>query len=169
MSKHFSLFQAESQFTAAAETLEFPHVSLIETTGELKFLKFEKQELYDAPFGSIIMAVVESEELFYIRDYNDYNLTDYPLAEFKPIAICIYDHASREDNTTVLMSVQWPDRRYPGTGMANSGGYQGYACYGMYGINISTEHPIFKDKTATSKQLNDEMKKIVIDDWQTAS
>ena len=104
MSKHFSIYQTENQFIADADNLDYPHVSLIDTTGELKYATYPGKEVADAPFGSILMAEVATNKLFYIESA-EYNLTDYPIADYKPIAVCIYDKASNANNEAVFMSV----------------------------------------------------------------
>lgn len=109
MSRYFSLFQTEAQYQAAKDTLDYPNVSLIDTTGDLHYATYTGKEVYDAPFGSILMAEVATNKLFYIEDSADYNLTDYPFADYKPIAVCIYDKASNANNEAVFMSLQWVD------------------------------------------------------------
>jgi len=99
MSKYLSVFQTESQYNAAAESLDYPHVSLIGTTGDLHYATYVgRKEVANAPFGSILMAEVATNELFYIEDSAEYNLTDYPFDDFKPIAFCIFDKASNANN-----------------------------------------------------------------------
>lgn len=106
MSKYFSLFTTESQYQAAKNTLDSPNVSLIETTGNLHYLKFYKKELMDAPLGSIVMASVADGTLFYIDD-SDYNSTDYPISDYEPIAVCIYNRENRSDDKAVFLSTRW--------------------------------------------------------------
>lgn len=104
MSKYLSVFQTESQYNAAADSLDYPHVSLIDTTGDLKYATYPGKDIANADFGDIIMADVATNKLFNIKD-SEYNLTDYPLADYKPIAVCIYDKASNANNEAVFMAV----------------------------------------------------------------
>lgn len=114
MSKHFSIFSTEAQYDAAKDSLDYPHVSLIDTTGDLHYCTYIGQKVIDAPFGSILMGEVSTDELFYI-DNSEYNLTDYPLESYKPIAVCIYDRVSNANDQAVFLAVQWADYTALGT------------------------------------------------------
>lgn len=106
MSKYLTIFNTEAQWQAAQDTLDYPNVSLIDTTGDLHYSTYTGKEVANAPFGSILMAEVATNKLFYISE-SEYNLTDYPIADFDPIGICIYDKASNPNNQAVFMSIKW--------------------------------------------------------------
>ena len=106
MSKYLTIFNTESQWQAAQDTLDYPNVSLIDTTGDLHYTTYPGKEVADAPFGSILMAEVSTNKLFYIEDSADYNLTDYPAEQFEPIGVCIYDKESH-GHYPVFMSVKF--------------------------------------------------------------
>lgn len=107
MSRYISLYNSNADYALDASTMEFPHVSLIEGTGELKYISFKLKNLHDAPFGAIVVEDVANDKLTYIPQ-EDYNQTDYPTNSFKPFAVCIYDAASRNDNQAVFWVL--PDR-----------------------------------------------------------
>lgn len=107
MSKHFSIFATESQWQAAQDTLDYPNVTLIDTTGNLHYAVYRGKEVANAPFNSILMAEVATNKLFYIEDYTTYNLTDYPLADFKPIGVCIFPKELNNNNNAVFIGLKY--------------------------------------------------------------
>lgn len=168
MSKHFSIFATESQWQAAQDTLDYPNVTLIDTTGDLHYSTYTGQEVANAPFGSILMAEVATNKLFYIEDSADYNLTDYPFADYKPIAVCIYDKASNANNEAVFMSVQWADNSKLGQALAS---YKTMS-WGFHQIDVSAKIPGIRDKGTnhiSSIYINNEMKKLVTVDYSGTS
>lgn len=106
MSKYFSLFNTEAQYQAAKDTLDYPNVSLIDTTGDLHYAKYTGKTIANAAFGDIILASVADNSLSYIAP-SAYNLTDYPLASYKPIAVCIFPAASHSAHQTIFLSTQY--------------------------------------------------------------
>lgn len=168
MSKHFSIYQTENQFIADATNRDYPHVSLIDTTGELKYATYNGKEVADAPFGSILMAEVATNKLFYIEDSADYNLTEYPIADYKPIAVCIYDKASNANNQTVFMSVQWMDYTALGQGKPS---YKKMG-WGFNNVDLSQKVSGIRDTGAnhiSSKVINEAMKTLVTKDYSGTS
>lgn len=168
MSKHFSLFQTDAQFDAASATLDYPHVSLIDTTGELKYSsKFVGKDIIDADFGDIIMAEVSTNKLFNIKDSN-YNLTEYPLESYKPIAVCIYDKASNANNQAVFMAVQWADNITLGTPKASGRSMH----YGFNNVDLSNSVTGIRDTGTnhiSSIDINTSMKPLVTQDYSGSS
>lgn len=106
MSRYFSLFNTEAQYQAAKETLDYPNVSLIDTTGDLHYAKYIGKEVVDAPFGSILMVEIATNKLFYVEN-SDYNTTDYPVVDFEPIGVCIYDKESYGHDRAVFLSLKF--------------------------------------------------------------
>ncbi len=167
MSKHFSLFQTEAQWQAAQDTLDYPNVSLIDTTGDLHYSKYVGQEVADAPFGSIIMAEVATNKLFYI-DNSEYNLTDYPFANYKPIAVCIYDKVSNANNEAVFMAVQWADYQNLGTPKASAKTMS----WGFNNVNLSAKVADIRDKGSnhiSSISINNSVKPLITKDYSGTS
>lgn len=168
MSKHFSLFQTEAQWQAAQDTLDYPNVSLIDTTGDLHYATYTGHEVADAPFGSILMAEVATNKLFYIEDSANYNLTDYPLESYKPIAVCIYDKASNANNETVFMSVQWVDYMALGEGKPSFKNMS----WGFNEVDLSAKVPGIRDTGSqhiSSRVINEAMKPLVTKDYSGTS
>ena len=168
MSKHFSLFQTEAQWQAAQDTLDYPNVSLIDTTGALHYATYTGKEVADAPFGSILMADVATNKLFYIEDSADYNLTDYPFADYKPIAVCIYDKESNANNEAVFMSVQWVD--YTALGQGKPSNIK--IAWGFNAVDMSAKIAEIRDKGTnhiSSRVINDAMKPLVTVDYSGTS
>jgi hypothetical protein len=162
MSKYFSLFQTEAQWQAAQDSLDYPNVSLIDTTGDVHYSTYLAPKVADAPFGNILMEEKSSGALFHIEP-STYNLTDYPLEQFEPIAVCIYDRASRPDNLAVFLSVKYMSPTSPETGADST-----YSAY--WGDNTKfSEVPGINslDTTGlyTSKMINDGIKELVTVDW----
>lgn len=167
MSKYFSLFQTESQYQAAKDNLDYPNVSLIDTTGDLHYATYTGKEVVNAPFGSILMAEVATNKLFYILD-SEYNLTDYPLEAYKPIAVCIYDKASNANDQAVFMAVQWANRTTLGT--PSSSGYNMH--YGFNNVDLSAKVSGITDtgtNHVSSITINNAMKPFVTMDYSGSS
>ena len=167
MSRYFSLFTTESQYQAAVDTLDYPNVSLIDTTGDLHYAKYVGKEVADAPFGSILMAEVATNKLFYINN-SEYNLTDFPLADYKPIAVCIYDKGSNANNETVFMSLQWVDYTALGHGKPS---YKQMS-WGFYKVDLSAKVPGIRDTGSqhiSSRVINEAMKPLVTKDYSGTS
>jgi len=168
MSKYLTLFSTEAQWQAAQTTLNYPNVSLIDTTGELHYTTYTGKEVADAPFGSILMTEVATDKLFYIEDSTDYNLTDYPLADYKPIAVCIYDKASNANNEAVFMSVQWTDYTALGRGKSSSK----LMSWGFNNVDLSSKVSGIRDTGTnhiSSRVINEAMKPLVTKDYSGSS
>lgn len=168
MSKYFSLFQTESQYQTAKYTLDYPNVSLIDTTGDLHYATYPGQEVADAPFGSILMAEVATNKLFYIENSSDYNLTDFPIASYKPIGVCIYDKASNANSETVFMSLQWMD--YTTLGQGNPTYIK--MTWGFNSVNLSASVTGIRDtgtNHVSSRVINTAMKPLVTKDYSGSS
>lgn len=161
MSKYFSLFNTEAQYEAAKDTLDYPNVSLIDTTGDLHYAKYIAPKVADAPFKNILMEDTTGA-LFHINPDN-YNLTDYPLESCVPIAVCIFDRESRNDGKAVFLSVRYMSPSTPETGSNVStslywGDNTKYS--GVTGINQKTTTGVY-----TSKMINDGIRELVTVDW----
>lgn len=168
MSKHFSIFNTEAQFNTASATLDYPHVALIDTTGDLHYAVYPGQVVANAPFGSILMAEVATNKLFYIEDSADYNLTDYPFADYKPIAVCIYDKESNANNETVFMSLQWMDYTALGQGKPS---YKKMS-WGFKNVDLSTKVAGIRDtgtNHVSSRVINAAVKQLVTKDYSGSS
>jgi hypothetical protein len=167
MSRYFSLFNTEAQYEAAKDTLDYPNVSLIETTGDLHYSVYHAQEVADAAFGSILMAEVSTNKLFYI-DNSYYNLTDYPFADYKPIAVCIFDKASNANNQTVFLSVQWLDITKLGIGSKDPQ----YFTWGFNNVDLSSEVTGIRDTGTnhiSSISINNAVKPLITKDYSGSS
>ena len=168
MSKYLTIFNTEAQWQAAQDTLDYPNVSLIDTTGDLHYTTYHGQEVADAPFGSILMAEVATNKLFYIEGSANYNLTDYPFADYKPIAVCIYDKASNANNETVFMSLQWMDYTDLGNGKPASKNMS----WGFYNVDLSTKVDGIQDTGSqhiSSRVINAAMKPLMTKDYSGTS
>ena len=168
MSKYLTIFNTEAQWQAAQDTLDYPNVSLIDTTGDLHYSTYPGKEVANAPFGSILMADVATNKLFYIEDSADYNLTDYPFADYKPIAVCIFDKESNANNQAVFMSVQWADYRYLGTPQASSQTMS----WGFYNVDLSSKVTGIRDTGTnhiSSISINNAVKLLITKDYSGSS
>ena len=168
MSKYLTIFNTEAQWQAAQDSLDYPNVSLIDTTGDLHYSKYVGQEVANAPFGSILMAEVATNKLFYIEDSADYNLTDYPFSDYKPIAVCIYDKVSNANNEAVFMSVQWMNHTTLGQGYPTASGM----AWGFNGVDLSSKVSGLNDigtNHVSSIVINEAMKPLITVDYSGTS
>lgn len=114
MSKHFSLFNTEAQYQAAKDNLNYPNVSLIDTTGDLHYATYKGAELINAAFGDILICELSSGKHFYVSPEN-YTDTDYKNSQYWPIGVCIYDKASNSENNAVFMlNIPYQNPNYMG-------------------------------------------------------
>ncbi len=158
MSKHFGKFATEAQYTAGLSSLDFPNVSLVEQTGNIHYsVAVGPKQIWDAAFGDILFYDVDGDTLITFSD-EEYNTTDYPVAKFEPIGVCIYDKASYEGNNAVFMSLKWMDCNNP-----NTGNYQ------KQGTRLGNPNVNFKTTLSTdfgsqqyvdTKNLNNKVKSI---------
>lgn len=102
MSKYLTIFNTEAQYQAAKDSLDYPNVSLIDTTGELHYSTYTGQELTDAAFGDILICDLSTKKHFYVSPDN-YSDAEYKNSQFWPIGVCIYDKASNPENRTIFM------------------------------------------------------------------
>ena len=164
MSKYLTIFSTEGQYQAAKETLDYPNVSLIDTTGDLHYTTYPGKEVADAPFGSILMAEVATNKLFYIEDSAYYNLTDYPAEQFEPIGVCIYDKESH-GHYPVFISVKY-------AGVENIlGSYKTIYTGSTYATISDTIPEITKDVYIDTRYANSLMINVGTSqpDWKTAN
>ena len=167
MSKYFSLFQTEAQYQEALTTLDYPNVSLIDSTGDLHYSVFNGKEVLDAPFGSILMAEESTGKMFYILP-SEYTLDEYPLATFKPIAVCIFDKESNANDEAVFLSTQWMTYYQLGYGSP----YMTSMTWGFNNILLSSKVTGIDDTGTnhiSSKIINDAMKPWVTKDYSGSS
>lgn len=112
MSKYLSTFTSEAQWQAAVPTLDYPHVSLINSTGDVKYLKTQGyKDILSANFGDIIVENI-SESKMYAVEKTQYSLTDFPLESFVPIAVCIQDFATSTDYRAVYLSTNYANTHF---------------------------------------------------------
>ena len=102
MSKYLTIFNTEAQWQAAQDTLDYPNVSLIDTTGELHYTTYPGQEVNDAAFGDILICDLSTKKHFYVSP-DDYSDAEYKNSQFWPIGVCIYDKASNPENRTIFL------------------------------------------------------------------
>jgi hypothetical protein len=81
MSKYLTIFNTESQWQAAQDSLDYPNVSLIDTTGDLKYAVYPGKEIVNAYFGDILFYDVDGNTLLNLSD-EEYNTTDFPTSKF---------------------------------------------------------------------------------------
>lgn len=110
-------------------------------------------EYSSANFGDILFFEFATEHLYIDSTYD---VTKYPIADYEPIAVCIFDAASHKDGLSVWMSVKWCDVSHAGQGSINGAD----ASWGKSGsiINSST--------TENSIIQNNRIKELDTSNWQ---
>jgi len=167
MSKYFSLFQTEAQYQAAKDTLDYPNVSLIDTTGDLHYSTYNGIEVSNANFGDLLICDLQSNSLLNLSE-DSYNTTDYPVNEYTPIGICIFDKKSNVGNECVFMSLIPCDYEHPG--IADVNWRNSKKIYWGNELDLTSIVPnINSDTHISTKDLNDAMKNVVTADWSGAT
>lgn len=140
--KYLTSFNTLAEYEAAS--LELPNVSLIKSTGEIKY----KNIYAGAVLGDILMYDVANQKL--VSTINaEWNTDTYPIAEYEPIAINIYPAFQTSDRKGRWMSLKWLSNT-SATGSATS-------VYLMWGNNggklTSANQTLFNGRENTNKAL----------------
>lgn len=140
--KYLTSFNTLAEYEAAS--LELPNVSLIKSTGEIKY----KNIYAGAVLGDILMYDVANQKL--VSTINaEWNTTTYPIAEYEPIAINIYPASQTSDRKGRWMSLKWLSNT-SATGSATSV----YLMWGNNGGNLtSANQTLFNGRENTDKAL----------------
>lgn len=170
-------FGSLQEFNAVSSTLEYPGLFMIGdkskndedgTPINRSASRAAYYALGDAEFGDILMAQISTNKMFTITSAS-YNLEDYPFADYKPIAVCIFDKASNANNQSVFMSVQWLGGSSLGNGFSNKQGvYWGYDSL----ADIETYVPGIGDtgtNHVSSISINNSIKTLVKKDYSGSS
>ena len=140
--KYLTSFNTLAEYEAAS--LELPNVSLIKSTGEIKY----KNIYAGAVFGDILMYDVANQKLVSTIDA-EWNTTIYPIADYEPIAINIYPASQTSDRKGRWMSLKWLSNT-SATGSATSVELR----WGNYGDNlISKDQTLVNGRENTDKAL----------------
>lgn len=108
-------FNSLEAFNAVSNTLEYPGLFMIGDTSKSDVdgqsinrtaVRGSIEKIADAEYGDILLVNESSLKMITVTSA-EYNLTDYPFETFKPIAVCIYDKASNDNNLTVFLSAQY--------------------------------------------------------------
>lgn len=140
--KYLTSFNTLAEYEAA--NLELPNVSLIKTTGEIKY-----KDIYaGAVLGDILMYDVANQKLVSTIGA-EWNTTIYPIAEYEPIAINIYPASETSDGKGRWMSLKWLSNT-SATGSATSVNL----LWGNNGDNLtSKDQTLFNGRENTDKAL----------------
>lgn len=140
--KYLTSFNTLAEYEAAS--LELPNVSLIKSTGEIKY----KNIYAGAVLGDILMYDVAKQKLVSTIGA-EWNTTLYPIAEYEPIAINIYPASQTSDGKGRWMSLKWLSNT-SATGSASSVNLM----WGNYGDNLtSKDQTLFNGRENTYKAL----------------
>lgn len=140
--KYLTSFNTLAEYEAAS--LELPNVSLIKSTGEIKY----KNIYAGAVLGDILMYDVANQKLVSTIG-GEWNTTIYPIAEYEPIAINIYPASQTSDGKGRWMSLKWLSNT-SATGSATSEKLM----WGNYGDNLtSKDQTLFNGRENTNKAL----------------
>ena len=140
--KYLTSFNTLAEYEATS--LELPNVSLIKSTGEIKY----KNIYAGAVFGDILMYDVANQKLVSTIDA-EWNTTIYPIADYEPIAINIYPASQTSDRKGRWMSLKWLSNT-SATGSATSVELR----WGNYGDNlISKDQTLVNGRENTDKAL----------------
>lgn len=140
--KYLTSFNTLAEYEAAS--LELPNVSLIKSTGEIKY----KNIYAGAVLGDILMYDVAKQKLVSTIG-GEWNTTMYPIAEYEPIAINIYPASQTSDGKGRWMSLKWLSNT-SATGSASSVSLK----WGNSGDNLtSKDQTLFNGRENTNKAL----------------
>lgn len=140
--KYLTSFNTLAEYEEAS--LELPNVSLIKSTGEIKY----KNIYAGAVLGDILMYDVANQKLVSTIG-GEWNTTLYPIADYEPIAINIYPASQTSDGKGRWMSLKWLSNT-SATGSASNV----YLMWGNYGDNLtSTDQILFNGRENTNKAL----------------
>ena len=140
--KYLTSFNTLAEYEAAS--LELPNVSLIKSTGEIKY----KNIYAGAVLGDILMYDVANQKLVSTIGA-EWNTTTYPIAEYEPIAINIYPASQTSDGKGRWMSLKWLSNT-SATGSATSVNLM----WGNNGDNLtSKDQTLFNGRENTDKAL----------------
>lgn len=103
MGKYLSKYGSIDAFNLDASILSYPHVSLIEDTGEIKYHPYIPPTMNIAPFGSIAIYNRTKDSFIIVDNPDDYSDTEYLTENYMPFAICIDPKTNRNDNKAVWM------------------------------------------------------------------
>ena len=140
--KYLTSFNTLAEYEAAS--LELPNVSLIKSTGEIKY----KNIYAGAVLGDILMYDVANQKLVSTIG-GEWNSDIYPIAEYEPIAINIYPASQTSDGKGRWMSLKWLSNT-SATGSATSVNFM----WGNNGDNLtSKDETLFNGRENTDKAL----------------
>lgn len=142
MAKYLTEFNTLADYQAA--TLNLPNVSLIKSTGEVKY----KNIYAGAVLGDILMYDVTNQKLVATIGGN-WDATAYPIADYEPIAINVYPADQTPDGKGRWMALKWLSNS-SATGDATKVGLM----WGANGTDItSTDQNAFDGRTNTDAAL----------------
>lgn len=140
--KYLTSFNTLADYEAAS--FELPNVSLIKSTGEIKY----KNIYAGAVLGDILMYDVTNQKLVSTIG-GEWNTTMYPIADYEPIAINIYPASQTSDGKGRWMSLKWLSNT-SATGSATSVNL----IWGDNGDNLtSKDQTLFNGRENTDKAL----------------
>lgn len=140
--KYLTSFNTLADYQAAS--LELPNVSLIKSTGEIKY----KNIYAGAVLGDILMYDVANQKLVSTIG-GEWDTTLYPIADYEPIAINIYPASETSDGKGRWMSLKWLSNA-SATGSAS----EVRLMWGNNGNNLtSKDKTLFNGRENTNKAL----------------
>lgn len=78
---------------------------------------YKEPEYSSANFGDILLCELSTEHLYISSTYD---ILEYPINDYEPIAVCIYDSASHRDGLSIWLSVKWCNKNQAGHGVVKS-------------------------------------------------
>lgn len=140
--KYLTSFNTLADYQAAS--LELPNVSLIKSTGEIKY----KNIYAGAVLGDILMYDVANQKLVSTIG-GEWSTEAYPIADYEPIAINIYPADQTSDGKGRWMSLKWLSNT-SATGSVSSVNLM----WGNNGDNLtSKDQTLFNGRENTDKAL----------------
>lgn len=142
MAKYLTEFNTYADYSGA--TLSLPNVSLIKSTGEVKY----KNIYAGAVLGDILMYDVTNQKL--VATFNgNWDSTTYPIASYEPIAINVYPASQTSDGKGRWMALKWVSNS-SATGSTSSVNLM----WGNAGDNLtSKDQTLFNGRENTDKAL----------------
>lgn len=87
MSKYIKLFDTEEEYNSALPNLDLPNVSLIDSTGEVKFNNIK----YGAEPGDIVLYDKVKSKFVIIKP-DDYNTSTYPTSTYGVVGVAVFEN-----------------------------------------------------------------------------
>lgn len=110
---YINYFETDSLYNAAKSGLSQPNVSFVKESGNIHYTK----HLYGLAASELGDIILEDSTKLYSVNPDNYNLTDFPIATYKPIGINVIPGSETTDGMARVLSMKFISRTNPGNGI----------------------------------------------------